>query len=153
MTMVNKNDRIRGCFIGGAVGDALGYTVEFQRESRIFSHYGKEGITEYEPDQNSGKALISDDTQMTLFTATGIMTNSENGVLYGIERSYFDWLTTQYYSFEEAERIEIHNSWLRNVPELYCPRAPGNTCISALAQRVRATEKINSFIDAKINNS
>ena len=28
-------DKIRGCFIGGAVGDALGYAVEFQKEEHI----------------------------------------------------------------------------------------------------------------------
>lgn len=32
-------DRYRGCLIGGAVGDALGYVVEFLNDSDIFSHY------------------------------------------------------------------------------------------------------------------
>ncbi len=153
VTRTNKNDRIRGCLVGGAIGDAIGYAVEFQREPQIFSRYGKKGITEYELDKPTGKALISDDTQMTLFTATGIMAKSKNGILYDIEQSYFDWLTTQYYSFDEAKMIEIHNSWLRNVPELHSPRAPGNTCLSALAQRIRNTERTNSFIESKINNS
>ena len=151
--MTNKKDKIRGCLVGGAIGDALGYAVEFMREPEIFSRYGKDGIKEYKLDNRTGKALISDDTQMTLFTATGILAQSENGVLYDIEQSYFDWLTTQYYSFDEAKSIKIHNSWLRNVPELYSPRAPGNTCLSALEQRVRTTEKINSFIESKINRS
>ena len=151
--MEEIKEKIRGCLVGGAIGDALGYAVEFQRETQIFSRYGKYGIKEYELDNKTGEALISDDTQMTLFTATGIMKQSENGVLYDIEQSYFDWLTTQYYTFDEAKRIEIHNSWLRSVPELYSPRAPGNTCLSALEQRVRTTEKINSFIESKINNS
>ena len=44
--MKNKKDRIRGCLVGGAIGDALGYAVEFQREPQIFSRYGKDGITE-----------------------------------------------------------------------------------------------------------
>lgn len=151
--MTNKNDKITGCLVGGAIGDALGYAVEFQREPQIFSRYGKDGIKEYELDNRTGKALVSDDTQMTLFTATGILAQCENGVLYDIEQSYSDWLTTQYYTFDEAKSIEIHNSWLRNVPELYSPRAPGNTCLSALEQRVRTSEKINSFIESKINNS
>ena len=46
--MTNKKDKIRGCLVGGAIGDALGYAVEFQREPQIFSRYGKDGITEYE---------------------------------------------------------------------------------------------------------
>ena len=139
--MKNKKDRIRGCLVGGAIGDALGYAVEFQREPQIFSRYGKDGITEYELEKRSGKA------------ATGIMAQTENGVLYDIEQSYFDWLTTQYYSFDEAKKIEIHNSWLRSLPELYSSRAPGNTCLSALEQRVRSSQKPKSFIESKINNS
>ena len=60
-------DQIRGSLIGGAVGDALGYAVEFLTEDRIYQKYGPEGITKY--DLTDGKALISDDTQMTLFMA------------------------------------------------------------------------------------
>ena len=56
--MRNK-DRIRGCLIGGAAGDALGYEVEFLREGQIFSRFGEHGITKYE--LYTGKALISDD--------------------------------------------------------------------------------------------
>lgn len=55
-------DAIRGCIFGGAVGDALGYPVEFYQEDAIFSRYGYDGITEYDKDPDSGKALISDDT-------------------------------------------------------------------------------------------
>lgn len=66
-------DQIRGCLLGGAAGDALGYPVEFMGEKAIFLRYGKKGITEYELDPKLGKALISDDTQMTLFTANGLL--------------------------------------------------------------------------------
>ena len=40
-------DRYRGCLLGGAAGDALGYTVEFLDADSIFRRYGGEGITEY----------------------------------------------------------------------------------------------------------
>ena len=62
-------DRFRGCLIAGAAGDALGYAVEFKREDEIFSEYGKDGITEYDLILDDDVAEISDDTQMTLFTA------------------------------------------------------------------------------------
>ena len=54
-------DKIRGSLFGGAVGDALGYPVEFIGEYSIFSKYGDGGITSYELNKN-GKAVISDDT-------------------------------------------------------------------------------------------
>ena len=51
-------DKIRGCFLGGAVGDTLGYPVEFLHEDQIISKFGNKGITEYELDSRTGKALI-----------------------------------------------------------------------------------------------
>lgn len=60
-------DKYRGCLIGGAAGDALGYAVEFLDDSAIFSRYREKGITQYT--LRNGVAEISDDTQMTLFTA------------------------------------------------------------------------------------
>ena len=66
-------DKFRGCLIGGAAGDALGYAVEFKREDEIFSEYGKDGITEYDLILDDDVTEISDDTQMTLFTAEGML--------------------------------------------------------------------------------
>ena len=64
-------DKFKGCLIGGASGDALGYTVEFLEYEQIQSLYGEKGITEYTLTDNV--ALVSDDTQMTLFTANGLL--------------------------------------------------------------------------------
>lgn len=61
-------DRIRGSLIAGAAGDALGYTVEFMRRGSIQKKYGNNGITQFDL-SHDGKALVSDDTQMTLFIA------------------------------------------------------------------------------------
>lgn len=128
--------RFRGCLIGGAAGDALGYAVEFSREGSIFSRYGEKGITEYQ--LTDGKALISDDTQMTLFTATGLLVGTTRGMMRGIMgsyaeyilRAYQDWIRTQNEEYPLKERY--HDSWLVNVPGMFEWRAPGNTCLSAL---------------------
>ena len=37
-------DKYRGCLIGGAVGDALGYAVEFLSESSIAKAYGEKDL-------------------------------------------------------------------------------------------------------------
>lgn len=44
----NKKDKIRGSLIGGAIGDALGYPIEFMSLAAIRDKYGKGGITEFE---------------------------------------------------------------------------------------------------------
>ena len=154
-------DAIRGCLFGGAVGDALGYPIEFLTEDSIFSRYGKKGITEYELDHD-GTAHISDDTQMTLFTANGLLVGDTRGAMRGIqaaprhyvEKSYRDWLLTQETTMEEVNRHDRCTdkggySWLLDVPELYSWRAPGNTCLSAL--QIGAYH--DDYVKAKINNS
>ena len=57
---MRNQDKFRGCLIGGAAGDALGYAVEFMRDQDIFRRYGEQGITEYE--MTDGVAQFSDDT-------------------------------------------------------------------------------------------
>ncbi len=140
-------DKVRGSLFGGAVGDALGYPVEFLGEEEIFSQYGKDGIREYKLDCAGKKALISDDTQMALFTANGILVADTRVSMRGIGgiphdyilKSYQDWLRTQEMTFEESRRqprgyMQGSISWLVDVPELYSRRAPGYTCLSALRQ-------------------
>ena len=83
---MKKLDQYRGCLIGGAAGDALGYAVEFHSHSDIICQYGPQGITEYE--LCGGVAEISDDTQMTLFTATGLLTAAASGMAQGIMGGY-----------------------------------------------------------------
>lgn len=75
-------DKYRGCLVGGAAGDALGYPVEFLTEQAILARYGQEGITGYE--LKNGTAEISDDTQMTLFTATGLLLATTRRMTRGI---------------------------------------------------------------------
>lgn len=135
-TELNK-DRTIGCLVGGAVGDALGYAVEFEQWPCIRNTYGDQGITRYELSPQ-GKALISDDTQMTLFTASGILFGMTRGCTRGVMarldkycvHTYVDWLHTQEWNQRDDEVYST--SWLMDVPELYARRAPGNTCLSAL---------------------
>ena len=130
-------DRTLGCMVGGAVGDALGYPVEFYPWSQIRRQFGKSGISSYQLDKR-GLAPISDDTQMSLFTASGILLGMTRGHMRGImgridtycHWSYLDWLHTQEWtSRHEDARVD---SWLMDVPELYARRSPGNTCITSL---------------------
>lgn len=80
---ININDKIRGSLMAGAAGDALGYAVEFKKFKDIISRYGGSGITRFELNER-GKAEISDDTQMTLFTANGVLMGLTRGAMTGI---------------------------------------------------------------------
>lgn len=161
-------DAIRGSLIGGAVGDALGYAIEFFSEDTIFSRYGKDGITVYDLDRKSGTAIISDDTQMTLFTANGLLVGDTRGAMRGIQgyprgyvaRAYQDWLTTQEESFEviQNKRGTEHGyyagtSWLLDIPELFERRAPGITCLNALHVARQNNAYVEDYIKEPRNNS
>ena len=130
-----KLSRIQGSLLGGAVGDALGYAVEFSSDSAIRRKYGPAGISRYE--LRNGVALFSDDTQMTLFTANGLLVDRqrerdglESDPVQAVYRAYLDWLTTQRRGSVDEDAARVH--FLMAEPELYSPRAPGNTCLSAL---------------------
>ena len=129
-------DRIRGSLIGGAAGDALGYPVEFSSYEGIVRKYGKQGIISYEKNPETGLAEISDDTQMTLFTATGLMLGMTRGHLRGIMgplESYCACAYTTWYKMQTGKPLDGYEySWLRDVPEMGKDRAPGNTCMSAI---------------------
>lgn len=127
---------IKGCLIGGAVGDALGTPVEFLRWSDIKRRYGEDGIQSFEIDFEQGLALISDDTQMSLFTANALLMYDTYKALSGeapapeqcIYEAYRDW-----YHCQCSSAIPKDNrSWLSDLQEMHERRAPGNTCLSAL---------------------
>jgi len=128
-------DCIRGSLMAGAAGDALGYPVEFMSRKSILAHYGDKGITHFELD-SKGKALISDDTQMTLFTANGMLMGLTRGYMRGIggrpeqyvDVAYLDWYHTQ---TGLQNKNAFKHTWLRDLPELAYRRAPGTTCMSA----------------------
>lgn len=148
---MQKLNKFRGCLLGGAIGDALGYPVEFMKLQDIKTVYGKSGIRKLVLSNN--KALISDDTQMTLFTANGLLNATTEQRLNGhelnyiehIKTAYFDWWVTQtYYANNNSGWAE---TWLMNIPELYNSRSPGATCITAFE------DGYNGSIEKPINNS
>ena len=62
----------RGCLIGGAVGDALGAAIEFKAHAEIKDEFGPAGLRDYAMAYGRLGA-ITDDTQMTLFTAEALL--------------------------------------------------------------------------------
>lgn len=137
-----QKDKIRGSLVGGAVGDALGYPVEFiSSYAALQNRYGERGITRYELDE-SGKALISDDTQMTLFTACGLLNGKAQGkkLKYAICYAYTEWYRTQM----RNKKLKNPECWIYNLHEMHSLRAPGNTCINALAAIVAGREPMNN---------
>ena len=131
--------RFLGCLLGGAVGDALGAPVEFMSRAEILRQFGSKGISDYAPAYGRLGA-ITDDTQMTLFTAEGLLRAHVRGCMKGITsypsmtaNAYLRWLHTQgETTYSGVDPIVVNSGWLIQQPALHHRRAPGNTCLSAL---------------------
>lgn len=143
------NDRIRGSLIGGAIGDALGYPVEFLSWSNIQNKYGLTGITRYdttlcqsEDTPDNSVAFVSDDTQMTLYTACGILNAKKNdtAIIPTICEAYIEWLLTQI----RKKKKGFEQCWIQKLPQLNALRAPGNTCINSLRDIMNGHEPCNN---------
>lgn len=130
--------RFRGCLLGGAVGDALGAPVEFLSQKAIRNQFGEGGIRDFVPAYGRLGA-ITDDTQMTLFTADGMLRGYVRYCMRGIgpvfasvtSHAYLRWLLTQGHR-SAALLNDEPAGWLIEQRELFSRRAPGITCIAAL---------------------
>lgn len=137
---LRSQDKFRGCLLGGAIGDALGWPIEFTTRIEIKELFGDEGIQDLVLN-NKGLAEITDDTQLSLFTAEGILSDDPMGVYH----AYLHWLQTQ--GYRNNFQVKTTISWLVSVPELHVRRAPGLTCVKALQSQKCGT------INEPINNS
>ncbi|MGC7093255.1 ADP-ribosylglycohydrolase family protein [Amycolatopsis lurida] len=107
--------RWRGSLLAGACGDALGAPI----------------------------GMITDDTQMTLFTLEALIRahieqrhTGETDLRYGLQLAYQRWLHTQGVPWDKArgprDLSERPDGWLITNEPLHHRRAPGQTCFSAL---------------------
>ena len=137
MNEINRK-RFTGCLLGGAVGDALGWPIEFDDMECVIQKYGPAGIQDLVPGEG-GKFEITDDTQMTLFTAEGLLrawasarhTGGVPDFAATVRNSYLCWLKTQ--GETSSLQSEIRPGWLLSIEGLHRRRAPGNTCLNALS--------------------
>lgn len=114
------------------MGDAFGYPVEFMDLDSILARY-RHGLQAPLADPRTGILVVSDDTQMTMFTLEGLLLatyahHEHENMLDSIRLAYLDWLATQ----GEGAGSGRNCGALRHEKCLCHRRAPGNTCLSAL---------------------
>lgn len=141
--------RVLGCLLGGALGDAFGYAIEFDHWDVICRQHGPRGLRE--PVLQRGQLVVSDDTQMTLFTLEALAVALPNQLppLFNetlmrpfqaaCRRAYLRWGSTQgiapsLQGANAADQASLHLS-----PAMRQRRAPGNTCLSAVRAGANGT--------------
>jgi ADP-ribosylglycohydrolase len=140
---MKAKNRFFGTFLGGAIGDALGAPVEFKTIRQIIETYGSAGVEG--PESYLEDVLeFTDDTQMTLFSAEGILRAicrfKDRGIFGGytasIWESYLRWLWTQGYEYDhdnyQTSDKHVFTGYLLEKKGLYRKRSPGQTCIRTL---------------------
>ncbi|MEU4392317.1 ADP-ribosylglycohydrolase family protein [Kribbella sp. NPDC023855] len=147
--------RVRGCLLGGAIGDALGGPVEFDDGRTIVAAH-PDGVRKFVAGGPGWPAgTVTDDTQMTLFTVEGLIragVRTDRGIGFTVavvHHAYDRWLDTQLLPAPSGER----DGWLQAEQWLYARRAPGNTCLSALTDARKGGNSIPQFGSQAANDS
>lgn len=105
-----REDQFTGTMVGLAVGDALGLPTEFISRARILARFGPQGLTGFAPGNGHPAGTFTDDTQMSLAVAEGL-------------------LAAQGEDLDELLRCICSRfvAWARSPDN---DRAPGNTCLA-----------------------
>lgn len=131
---LDPEDRIMAGFLGGAIGDALGEPVEFLRTEERLQRWGSEGVQDFVHPSRRGR--FTDDTQMTLFTAEGLILHADSGepLLSTLHRAYLRWLLTQEVPARIPAALYRDEGFLLDAVILHQRMGPGRTCLQSLAQ-------------------
>lgn len=135
-------DRITGCLVGGALGDALGAPLEnLSRESAT--------ATFDKGDWAKGPLKVTSNTQLTLFTAEGLIRASQRYKERGLcsirevlESAYCRWLHTQGIT---ATELDVRG-WLVDCAGLQAKRGSAATLKAALQDGPKAGSAGNGAI-------
>lgn len=105
-----------GCFLGMAVGDAMGYTVDEMSLREIRAEYGPGGLLGY--DLRNGSAEVTSYTQIAAFVANGLLLWVTRGKP-GTQTQYVavalrEWLKRQNFPRDPARSA----CWVAQVPQL-----------------------------------
>ena len=145
-----KQTFYRGCFLGMAVGDAMGYTVDDRSLEQIRQDYGPEGLLGY--DLVNGYADVSSYTQLAAFAGNGLLLGLTRGQMQGIMAPYVryialaerEWAQTQRYSGNPERSV----CWVSRDRELRGRRCMDTRMLDTLSRGRPGSmeEPVNRFV-------
>jgi ADP-ribosyl-[dinitrogen reductase] hydrolase len=139
-TSPSVTERARACLIGGALGDGIGWgggRIEFCTDPAEIGRLLGAGEAWQPLRTAAGEIEVSDDTQMTLFSLAGLMDaladgiTDADGVRERVRDAYLAWYATQ--GHDGRFQPGTTAASLAADRRLRARRAPGGTCLSALA--------------------
>ena len=148
--MSGKQESLRGCLLGMAVGDAMGHTVDAKSWEEIRESYGPNGLLGY--DLVNGYADVTSYTPLAAFTANALLLGATRGklrqrraspVMY-IGTALREWARTQQFSAPERNYC-----WLTSVPEMRRRFCMDNGLLDALSRQSLGTPENPVFLSGK----
>ncbi len=147
--MAMRQTSYRGCLLGMAVGDAMGYTVDNRSWQEIREDYGPNGLLGY--DLVNGYADVTSYTQIAAFTCNGLLFGLTRGQMLGkmapfiryIHISSQEWAASQ----RSWGRPMKHYCWLLRKQEMCRRHCMDTRMLDTLSRsRIGALEQpINNF--------
>ena len=131
--MAGKAAAYRGCLLGLAVGDAMGYTVDSRNLSQIRADYGPNGLLGY--DLVNGRAEVTSYTQLAAFSANGILMGLTRNRLTGRQTPLVRYIGLALREWSRSQRFqtgEPNFCWLSALPDLRRRRCMDTWMLSVL---------------------
>jgi ADP-ribosylglycohydrolase len=134
--------RVRGCLLGGAIGDALGAGVTGLTIDEIRDAHGGDAVVGFVPAYGRRGAVTSA-TQLTLFTVDGLIraqVRRDTGAWHpptDVHRAHLRWAATQHDWGPDVRRKD--NGWLAQEEWLYVRRDPALSCLHGFGDDIMGT--------------
>ncbi len=118
--MALSRSSYRGCLLGMAVGDAMGYTVDSRSWQEIQEDYGPHGLLGY--DLVNGYADVTSYTQLAAFTCNGLLLGLTRGQMLGKMAPFIKYIGVSSQEWAGSQRSwgrpAKNFCWLTRKPEL-----------------------------------
>lgn len=116
---LNRQDKIIGSIVAGAIGDSIGYKITNQKRKKIKNEILFDDVE-----------IVSSNTQMTLYTICALLykeINKDVSYSEAFYYSYLDWFDTQ-----NKTNKNFRIAWIKCLPELNVNRGAESICLKSL---------------------
>ena len=135
--MEHRVSSCRGCLLGLAVGDAMGYTVDGKTWEDICRNYGPNGLLGY--DLVNGCAEVSSYTQIAAYIANGLLLGTTRGKQENYPK-YMNLAVKEWARRQNLPRDPQKNScWVSGIPQLRRRHCRDSRMLDALRAEVLGT--------------
>ncbi len=147
--MAVQRTSYRGCLLGLAVGDAMGYTVDNRSWQEIREDYGPNGLLGY--DLVNGYADVTSYTQIAAFTCNGLLFGLTRGQMLGKMAPFIKYIALSAQEWGASQRAWGRPSksycWLLRKSELCGRRCMDTRMLDILNRQEMGTLEtpVNNF--------